>query len=420
MVNETPPAQHVPHSTSKEFFLARQPILDREQQLYAYELLFRGAHEGGAVVSDDLLATATVIAHVAELGLEAVVGPVRGFLNIDASVLHSDFIRFVPPDRAVLEILETVIATPEVIDRIQELRKLGYTFALDDVVADSSDVRALAPLVDIVKIDITGMADDQLRALVGDQRTRGKKLLAEKLETVAEFELCLALGFDYFQGYYFAKPMIMKGKKLAACDLAILDLLKLLDSDADNADIEQRLKRDATLAIKVLRMVNTPAAGARKHIDTLGQALVVLGRRQLQRWLQVLLYAQPPNGGIGSPLLALAITRAKLLELIVAELHPAQRAMADAAFALGVMSLMDVLFSLPMEDLLKSIEVNNEIRCALLSRGGKYGELLTLVEQLENGQVPLSTLHKMQLEIATLNALQLRAFEWASKVVEVT
>lgn len=405
-------------SPSKDFFLARQPILDRNQRLFAYELLFRDAREGGANVQDDLRATATVISHAAELGLQTVVGQARAFVNIDAAVLCSDFIRFVPADIAVLEILETVQATPELIERIKELKALGYTFALDDVVADSSDVRAFQPLVDIVKIEITDLSDDALRQLAMQQRAGGKKLLAEKVETLDQFELCKSLGFDYFQGYYFAKPHLMRGKKLAPSELAILDLLMVIDSDADNGEIELRLKRDATIAINVLRMVNTPAAGATRHIDTLGRALAVLGRRHLQRWLQVLLYAQSTKNGTSSPLLSLAVSRAKLLELIVVEKHPKERAMADAAFAVGVMSLMDVLFSMPMEDLLKSMTVADEVRDALLNRGGKYGALLTLAEQLENGVVSRPILQALEIDTDTLNGLQLLAFEWANKVVE--
>ncbi len=403
---------------SKDFFIARQPILDRDGRLYAYELLFREAHAAGAIIRDNLSATATVIAHVVELGLETVVGQSRAFLNIDAAVLESDFIRFLPPAVVVLEILETVAATPAVIARVELLKQLGYTFALDDVVADSADVRAFGPLVDIVKIDIAGMPLAALRELVQQQGAGGKKLLAEKVETAAEFTLCHALGFHYFQGYYFARPLVMQGKKLAASELALFEVLQLIDTDASNADIELRIKRDATITINLLRMVNTAAAGARTAIESLGQALLVLGRRQLQRWLQVMLYAGSGQGNVRSPLLSLAVTRAKLLELIVLAQHPNERAMADAAFAVGVMSLMDVLFAQPMAQLLQAISVHDDVRQALLSRSGRYGDLLLLAEQLEQGDVQMPTLRKMALTPDTLNALQLRAFEWANKVVD--
>jgi EAL and modified HD-GYP domain-containing signal transduction protein len=352
------------------------------------------------------------------LGLTTVVGQARGFLNIDAAVLLSEFIRFMPADIVVLEILETVVATPEVIERVKQLKQAGYMFALDDVIDDNSNVRAFQPLVDIIKIDITDLTPATVKELVRKQRVGGKLLIAEKVETVEQFNLCLELGFDCFQGYYFAKPLVMRGKKLAPSDAIILDLLQLIESDADNSQIEQRLKRDAMLSINVLRMVNTPAAGVLRRIDTLGQALMVMGRRQLQRWLHVLLYAKSGNKGVGSPLLSLAVTRAKLLELIALEQHGGQRSIADTAFAVGVMSLMDVLFALPMEEVLAKIEVTDDVRNALLSRSGRYGELLSLVEQLDNGAVPLMQLREMGLATDTLNALQIKAFEWANKVVE--
>lgn len=419
---DRPADAHAPHS--KDFFLARQPILDRQQNLVAYELLCRNAASGPAAIADDLSATASVFAHVAELGLENVVGDVMGFVNIDAAVLLSEFIKFLPADKVVLEILETVEATPAVLERVATLKQAGYRFALDDVISNSADVRKLTPLVEIVKIDIMGMPHAQLCQLARSLRVPERKLLAEKVETRAEFDMCLALGFDYFQGYYFAKPLVMKGKKLAPSELAIVQLLQLIDSDADNSEIEARIKGDAMIAINILRLVNTPAAGSKTRIDSLGQALMVLGRRQLQRWLQVLLYARPDKGGGGSSLLSLAIYRAKLLELMTARLYPRQSAMADTAFSVGVMSLMETLFAIPLAELLSTMDVGDEVSTALLERGGQYGAMLAIVEDIEKGEhsstLPLAALHQLGISAETLCELQLRAVEWTTIVARST
>lgn len=421
MTNETLCEKSTVPPLSKDFFLARQPILDREQHLLAYELLFRSAASGAAGVTDDVAATASVIAHVAELGMEQVVGDKLGFVNIDATVLFSDFIQFLPHDKVVLEILETVEATPGVLARVIEMKAAGFKFALDDVIKDSADVRALKPLVDVIKVDIMGMSYRDLSSLARGLSATGSKLLAEKVETVADFELCLALGFDYFQGYYFAKPVILSGKKLATSELTIMQLLSLINSEADNTAIEKRIKHDALISINLLRLVNTPAAGAKAQIDSLAQALLVLGRRQLQRWLQVLLYAKPGKGGsFSSPLLAMATTRAKLLELIATRLQPGAPGFADAAFSVGVMSLMDTLFSMPMADLLSTITVAHEVADALLRRQGVFGDMLTLVESIELGGAagPLlpPSLAGLGLSADELYRLQLRAFKWSNKV----
>ncbi|WP_317202300.1 EAL and HDOD domain-containing protein [Janthinobacterium sp.] len=404
------------------FFLARQPILNRDQRLVAYELLFRDAHRNVADIVDDAAATATVIAHASELGMEQVVGQQLAYINVDTVALMSDFIRFLPNSKVILEILETVRATPEVLARVRELKLAGFKFALDDVVAASEDVRKLAPLVDIIKVDIQNMPSDALSALallLGGSRS---KLLAEKVETLAQFRQCMELGFEFFQGYYFARPVILSGKKIAPSELAILKLLELVNAEADNDTLERCIKHDALISLNLLRLVNTPAVGARVRIDTLGQALLVLGRRQLQRWLQILLYVKPGAAQeFTSPLLQMATTRGKLLELMTERLRPGQRNCADVGFTVGIMSLMDALFSMRMTDVVNSVKVQSEVRDALLFRHGEYGSMLSLIERIENaecGPALVATLAALHLTAADLNAIQLAAFEWVNEYVQ--
>ena len=406
---------------AREFFLARQPILSRDQSLVAYELLFRRAQFGGADVIDDLSATASVIEHASELGLENVLGALLGFVNIDAAVLMSDFVHFLPPDKVVLEILETVEVTDEVVQRVTALSQAGFRFALDDVIADSEGLQRLLPSISIIKIDIMGMAPEILARLSRQFKVAGMRLLAEKVETIEQFQVCLNLGFDYFQGYYFAKPAVMSGKKLSPSQLAIIRLMSQIVSEADTADIERTIKHDAALGFNLLRLANTPGIGMARRIDTLGQALMVLGRRQLQRWLQILLYAEPGKSGNSlSPLLSMAATRGKLLELMALKLYPAKRNMADIAFTVGIMSLMDTLFGSPMEEILKQIAVVDSVSDALLSRTGIFGDMLKLAEYIERvdeaGSLLLPTLQKLQLSVEDLNELQLAAFEWSENI----
>jgi EAL and modified HD-GYP domain-containing signal transduction protein len=405
----------------KEFFLGRQPILNRDQSLAAYELLFRSAAAGPANVTDDLYATASVIAHASELGMENVIGASLGYVNVDAAVLMSDIVQFLPKERVVLEILETVKVTDRLLARVAELAQAGYSFALDDVTSDSEDVKKLLPLVDILKIDITDMKQSELFRLSSQFKAANKKLVAEKVENLAQFQNCLDLGFDYFQGYYFAKPDVLTGKKLSPSQVAIMQLLALIVSDADSKEIERSIKQDASLGFTLLRLVNTPAAGVTQRIDSLGQALVVLGRRRLQRWLQILLYAEPgKSNSATAPLLMLATTRGKLLELIAEKLQPGNRTMADIAFTVGIMSLMDTLFNLPMEKILQQIQVAEDVSKALLYRKGVFGDMLKLVEYIENvkeaGPLVVPLLKKLRLSSDQFYALQLAAFEWSDKV----
>jgi EAL and modified HD-GYP domain-containing signal transduction protein len=409
-----------PSRLADNFFLARQPILNRGQRLVGYELLFRDARTAeSAEFRNDAAATATVIAHASELGMGQVVGDQLAFVNVDEVGLMSDFIRFLPHDKVILEILETVEATPEILERIRELKRAGFRFALDDVIGETEDVQKLQPLCDVIKVDIKQMKPGTLPALARVLKNPQQKLLAEKVETVEEFRQCMDLGFEYFQGYYFARPVILSGKKISPSQRSVLHLLDLLDADASSHEIESMVKHDALITLNLLRLVNTPAVGTRYRINSVGHALMVLGRRQLRRWLQILLYVK--SGGaqeFTSPLLQLATTRGKTIELLVEHTKPGQRISADIGFTVGVMSLMDTLFSIHMQELLESVNVLDEVRTALLERAGDYGVLLSLIENIERGRDTVALgqmLQQIAVRPAELYAIQLAAIEWVTE-----
>lgn len=404
-----------------DFFLARQPILNRQQRVVAYELLFRSAASGPANVMNDLAATASVIAHAAEIGMDKVIGRTRAFINVDATVLQRDIVKVLPHQNIVLEILETVEATPEVLACVRTLAAMGFAFALDDVIADTADIQQFLPFIEIVKIDVKDLPLETLADLVHRYKKANKKLLAEKVETKALFAHCKNLGFDFFQGYYFARPDILAGKKLAPSQLAVMHLIEQISDDADDVFILHSIKQDATLSLNLLRLVNTPAVGASRRIDTLAQALLLLGRHQLRRWLQVSLYANAEQpGNLTSPLLVLATTRGKLLELIAAKLHPGNSKKADIGFTVGIMSLMDVLFGISMADILQQFPVNSVIGDALLLRKGIYGDMLQLIEHTEciqgAGQMLTPMLLKLKLSAVDLYNFQLSAFAWSNNI----
>lgn len=406
----------LPMPYANQFFLARQPILNRSQRLVAYELLYRNAEVHEAHVTDGTHATASVIAHASELGMEQVVGDQLAFVNVDTTGLMSDFIHFLPNDKVILEVLESVEPTPEVLRRLQELKDAGYKFALDDVAGESAAVEALRPLMDVIKVDLQQVARGSLPALARNLRNPHQKLLAEKVETLEEFRECMDLGFEYFQGYYFARPVILSGKKITPSQFSIMKLLDLLNRDADQREVERSVKHDPLISLNLLRLVNTPAVGARFRINSVGHALIVLGRRQLQRWLQILLYVK--GSEFDSPLLQMATTRGKTMELVMGHVRPAEKVAADIGFTVGIMSLMDALFSVRMGEILDSVNVLDEVRDALLHREGDYGDALHLVELIERaqeGRELTGILHRLELSPSALYALQREAFDWVNE-----
>jgi EAL and modified HD-GYP domain-containing signal transduction protein len=412
---------------SEEFFLARQPILGRDQRLVAFELLFRAAPEHeDAQLTDFAAATAAVIAHASQLGMQQVVGDQLAFVNVDEVVLMSDFVRFLPPDKVILEILETVEPTPPLLARIAQLKQLGFKFALDDVIGHSEQVRKLIDLVDVIKIDLKGVSQDDLIQLARTLRNPRQKLLAEKVETVEEFQLCLELGFEYFQGYYFARPAILSGKKISPSEMVLLRVIDLINANAGNDAIEEAVKRDPLLSLNLLRLVNSHLTGTGAgHVESVSEALSRLGRNQLERWIQILLYSGP-DGHIEfkSPLLQMATTRGRLLELMTLTLRPGDSAGANNAFTVGIMSLMDALFSVPMREILDRVEVSNDVRAALLERSGEYGAMLRVAEDLEgrhsggpHSRLTLSAaLAELGLSVKQVREIELAAFSWVREL----
>lgn len=408
--------------TSEEIFIGRQPILDRNQQLVAYELLFRsGNQHNSANIQDHLGATASVINHAfAELGIEQALGPYKGFINCDESLLLSDLLEILPTDKIVLEVLETVEVTPMIIERCTELKARGFTLALDDFGHFEDKWKPLLDLVEIVKVDLMALSQEQLGTVTDALKRWPLTLLAEKVDSREQAEHCLQLGYHLFQGYYFAKPVIIAGKKLGHSQLALVRLLGLVLEDAETPTIEGVFKQEPGLAVNLLRLTNSVATGVRIKVTSLRHAITVLGRRQLQRWLQLLLYTNPAGGNqIASPLLQLAATRGRFLELLAGKLKPGVREFEDHAFMTGIMSLMPVLMGIPLEEILKGIEVSGDVLEALEHRSGQLGIMLHLAEALEADDGEICHLLTAQLPGADhmmVNACLTQALAWASNI----
>ncbi len=407
-------------SSGEEFYLGRQPILDSQQQLLAYELLFRSGRQNAAQVSDQVQATATVVTNAfSELAVGDALGPYRGFINVDREFLFSDMLELLPRDAVMLELLETIAPDEAVVSRVRELRDRGFQFALDDIIGLDAQYDELLTLVEVVKVDLQPIDEAQVRAIVERVRPTGARLLAEKVDSREQMEFCRGLGFELFQGYYFARPTVIAGKKLDHSQLALMRLTTLLLEDADTAELEKVFKQEPGLTVNLLRLTNSVASGVRTRITSLRHAITVLGRRQLQRWLQLLLFANQHGGG-ASPLLQLAATRGRLMELLADKLRGRPAELPEQAFMTGIMSLMPTLLSLPMADILAQLPVSPAMAKALdEAREGTLGQLLQVAEASEAADT--ARIAELQqslygLSAATMNAALAQAMQWAAGI----
>ena len=374
----------------QEVFLGRQPILDRSQQLFAYELLFRsGRAENGNFASfvDGNQATATVITHAfTEFSMADALGPYQGFIKVDNGLLFSDLINALPPHSVVLEILESSAPTPEILARCEQLRRAGYILAARERPESLDQSRPLLKLAEVIKVDISHVEPERLKQLVANLKPLAKTILAEKVESNAQMQFCHALGFDLFQGYYFARPTVIHGKHLQTSEISLLKLLGLLSQDADSSEIEKIFKQEPVLTVNLLRLTNSAGSGMATRITSLRHAITLLGRRQLLRWLQLLLYSASGAAQTVNPLLQLAATRGRLMELLVdktAEAAQGGRDLIDQAYMVGILSLMPALIGNSMPEILAQLPVVRPVHNALADRTGILGDLLSLVELLE-------------------------------------
>ena len=284
-----------------EVYLGRLPILDSKQNLVAFELLFRADQQSTVTVTNNSAASANVIIDTyGQLGIENVIGKRRGFIKVDAKLLMHDAICMLPKKHVVLEILRNVEINDEIINRCTFLKQKGYQLALSNVVQLNKQLRYLMPLINVVKINVNALNQNELINLIKELKRWPVLLLAEKVENLETARRCIALNFHMLQGFYFAKPEIIAGKRIDPSKLSLLKLLLLVVKDTEVTEIENELKYQPGLSYNLLRVVNSAANGLPSKINSIKRAIMILGRKQLQRWVQILLYAAKQKDGSSS------------------------------------------------------------------------------------------------------------------------
>lgn len=406
-----------------KFFLGRQPILDRSQEIVGYELLFRSADMDHAVFKSYSHASSNVITHaLSSFGMNEVLGGKFGFINVHLGLLLSEMLELLPIGQTVLELLEVITIDDQVIERCRELKELGFVIALDDHEFDptNSDIYFVA---DIVKIDILLTGMESLPEIVRQLRKYPVKLLAEKVETIEQFQICNELGFDLFQGYFFARPVVLNRRKIDVSGMALLKLLQQLTMGASLETIEMTFKENPGLSYNLLRLVNSVALGVREKIKTLRHAILLLGTNHLRRWTQLSLFAGHDARSVNHPLLELAAVRGRLMEIMIRQINGrnASDDMAESAFMVGILSLLDVLFETPMEEIIAHLNLNDDVSAALLRREGKLGNMLVLTEKLEvtDFEAVQVLIGECGLSLDQLLTAQLEAFNWRSSIIHL-
>jgi EAL and modified HD-GYP domain-containing signal transduction protein len=367
-------------------FLARQPILDAHQTLIGYELLFRDSADNRAHVVNPGMATADVVCKAfAELGLASAINGHKAFIIVDREFLENEGIEMLPPDRVVFELDAAAATESGVAARCLALGKSGYAFCLRNLGAVDEAVVPLLEQASFIKLNVRALPDEALRPLLEQAAAYRSIPIASHVETLADRERAEALGFQFFQGYYFAEPTLVEGKKLDPATQGLIRIINLLHHEAELGEIEQAFKSEAGLTVNLLRLTNSAGVGLRVRIGSVRQAVTVIGRRHILRWLQLLLYSR--DGGMDgfarNPLMQLAALKGYFMEQLAHRCFPEQNALPDLAFLAGLMSLMPAALGIPMAEILEQIAIAPQLRQALLTREGELGQLLELTDRYD-------------------------------------
>lgn len=393
-----------------DIFVARQPILDRNLSVYGYELLFRAnTEENQAVIlGGDEASAQVMMGAFGDMGLSDVVGEDKAFVNFTEGLLLSENQPFFPRRQVVIEVLEDVKVTPKLIHSVRLLKEKGYTIALDDYVFNP-DFAPLEAYADILKIDIMAVGPKKLIEHAKRLKNHDLKLLAEKVETRDQFEFCVKLGFDYFQGYFFSKPKIVAGKRLPNNKLLLLELLaNVYDPDVDMHKLSQIIGKDVGLSQKLLKFV---AEGYPKYqpMSSIHDAVIRFGLDRLKSWTSMLVLSGVEDKPI--ELFQTSLIRAKCCERLGEKVGHHSK---DSYFTVGLFSTLDAVMEAPLESLLEKLKLETSVERALLNYEGLMGEVLELVVGLEKGNTHMSI--PAPLSIGEASHIYLQSMQFAKGV----
>jgi EAL and modified HD-GYP domain-containing signal transduction protein len=345
-------------------FVARQAIFDRNKNVYGYELLFRSCQDNFFDHSDESSATSQVISNsLLTIGLDRLLSGRRAFINFGRNLLVQELTPILPRELIVVEVLETVRADSAVLEACRDLKRRGYLIALDDFVCDGCS-GPLSPYADILKVDFRATPRDRQVRMVAKYSKLGIKMLAEKLESYEEYQWAREAGYDYFQGYFFARPTVLRVKQIPSYKINALRLLRALQKpELDYAQLESLIKQDVSFSYKLLRYVNSAAFHFRNPIGSIKQALVILGDDEIRRWTTLVALpgmAQDKPGEVVTH----ALVRARFCELLGKAAAP-PGSYGDT-FLIGMFSLLDAMIDRPLLEIVRELNLHQDMQEALI------------------------------------------------------
>jgi c-di-GMP phosphodiesterase len=401
--------------THPRAFIGRQPILDKSQALVGYELLHRDGESdlyrrGGTALT---VGMRVLINALSEIGMEAIVGKQLALIKSEPKLLESEYLDLLDPKLSVLDLIGSLAQYHSHQPRIEALRELGFRFAA--TIRGANELEALTPgLLSIVKIDIKAIGLQRALEMLPTIGRLDLQVMACKVEELDEFQACLKVGFDLFQGWYFAKAEIIESTVLTPVHTSVLEALRLVQSDADLDKIADVFRTDVALSAKLLRFMNSAGMGLARELTSIRDAVSMIGYKRMSKWLALVLVTANQAKGSTRSVAKTAIVRGRTMELVGAS-RPGPE--ADLLFMCGLLSLMDTMLNMPMDKVLETLPFPETLISALRDRSGRAGDLLLMVESLEDPHLfsTESICDSLKIDPHILNDAHLRSIGYAEQ-----
>ncbi len=403
-------------------YLGRQPILDADSKIRAYEILYRDSSKRSNI-KGDRQASASVITNVLNrFGAKATLGDKRAFVKIDEKFLLNDLIFSVPNQFFVFALLESIEMSERVIERLHQLYEKNYVLVVNDIKLDDEKMekyREIFPYLSFVKIDFSQNLSYGLEYMILELKSHNVRVIATKIEDARTYNQARKLGCDWFQGYFFAEPKILENVKYEPTQMNIFNLYNLLIEDTNLDDITTEFENNPEITVQLLQFINSGAFHFKNKISSIHHVLTLVGRKSLAQWLMLMIYSKSSvKSKEHTPLMLMIKSRTELMESILKAVNPEARSnMIGEAYLVGVLSLIDVVFSKKIEDILENIHVSDTVKNAILNESDILGEIYKLVKDIEafNIQAEADFELRYGLEEGTVKELIVKSIEETNK-----
>lgn len=395
----------------QDIYVGRQPIYNNKLGIYAYEMLFRSGTENraGDNFNEDGATSQVIINTFLDMGLDSLVGEGLACINLTERFLADEDALPIPAERVILDIHASINTNPATLAALKKLKQAGFTLALQDL-RDTPNFNALLEITDIFKLNIRENSQRDLQARIRNLKKFNVKLLADKVESLDEYDTYVDMGFDYFQGYFLSRPRIIKGKSLESNKLSIMQLLASLhNTNTDISDIEKAISSDLTLSYKLLKLINSAFFNLPNEVDSIKRAVVFLGRKKLSSWASML--ALSSAGNQPTELLKLGMVRGRVCELIAKRFKLKDE---DQYFTAGMFSTLDIIMERPIETLIEPLPLASEVKQGILEHKGNIGVLVKCSKLLETSAA--EDINIRGISNSELSGFYLEANQWADEI----